>query len=75
MSQSTASRKIQIGAALALLIAAAATLALMIAEYRHDGDICRLLYTRSVKKKDIVDAARNALSALDDAELASKTMS
>jgi CHASE3 domain sensor protein len=69
MSQSTASRKIQIGAALALLIAAAATLALMIAEYRHDGDICRLLYTRSVKKKDIVDDARNALAALSDAEL------
>jgi CHASE3 domain sensor protein len=69
ISQSTASRKIQIGAALALLIAAAATLALMIAEYRRDSDICRLLYTRSVKKKDIVDAARNALAALNDAEL------
>lgn len=69
ISQSTASRKIQIGAALALLIAAAATLALMIAEYRRDSDICRLLYTRSVKKKDIVDDARNALAALNDAEL------
>lgn len=69
MKQNTASRKIQIGAALVLLIAAAAALALMIAEYRKDSDACRLLYTRSVKKKDIVDAARNALAALSDAEI------
>jgi len=69
MIQSTASRKIQIGAALVLLVGAAATLALMIAEYRRDSNQCQLLYTRSVKKKDIVDDARNALAALNDAEL------
>jgi CHASE3 domain sensor protein len=61
--------KIQTGAAVLLLIAAVATLALVIREYRRDRDTCRLLYTRSIKKKDIVDAARNALSALNDAEL------
>jgi len=62
-------RKIQTFAAALLLIAAMATLALVIGEYRRAGDACRLLYTRSVKKRDIVDAARNALFALNDAEL------
>lgn len=59
--------KIQIGAAVLLLIAAAATMALVVREYRRDSDACRLLYTRSVKKHDIAEAARNALFALNDA--------
>jgi CHASE3 domain sensor protein len=62
-------RKIQTAAAVVLLIASAATLVLMISEYRRGSDGSRLLYTRSVKKKDIVDDARNALAALSDAEL------
>jgi hypothetical protein len=63
------SRNIQTAVALAVLIAAAGTLAVVIRKYRRDVDACRLLYTRSIKKKDIVDSARNALSALNDAEL------
>jgi CHASE3 domain sensor protein len=65
----TMPRTIRIGAVLVLLVAAAGTLALMIAEYRRDSDRCRLLYTRYIKKKDIIDNARNALAALNDAEL------
>ena len=38
-------------------------------EYRSYRASSNLVYTRSVKKRDIVDAARNALSALTDAEL------
>jgi len=62
-------RKIQIGSAALLLVAAAATLAFVVREYRRDRDACRLLYTRSVKAHDIVDAAHNAFSALNDAEI------
>jgi hypothetical protein len=61
------SGKIRTGAALLVAIAAAATFTLAIREYRRASDALRLLYTQSVKKKDIVDAARNALSALNDA--------
>jgi CHASE3 domain sensor protein len=64
----TSPRKIQT-AAILLLIAAVGMLALVIHEYLRDRDACQLLYTRSVKKRDIVDAARNAISALNDAEL------
>jgi CHASE3 domain sensor protein len=61
--------RIQIGAAVLLLTAAIVTMAFVIREYRHDRDASHLLYTRSIKKHDIVDAARNSLSALTDAEL------
>jgi hypothetical protein len=67
--------KLQTGAVVLLLIAAVATIALVVREYRRYRNEYKLSYTRSIKKHDIVDAARNALSALDDAELASKTMS
>jgi CHASE3 domain sensor protein len=63
------SRKTRTVAALSVLAAAAATLTLAIREYRRAGNAVGLMYTQSVKKKDIVDAARNALSALNDAEL------
>ena len=62
-------RKIQIGSAILLLLAAVAVMALVIREYRHGRDASQLMYTRAVKKRDIVDAARNALAALNDAEL------
>jgi CHASE3 domain sensor protein len=65
----TLRRRIQIGAAILLLIAAAATLTFVVREYRRDRDSSLLLYTNSIKKHDIVDAARNSLSALMDAEL------
>jgi CHASE3 domain sensor protein len=61
--------KVQIGALALLLIAAVTTILWMVREYRRGKDAIQLSYTRSVKKRDIVDAARNALSALDDAEL------
>jgi CHASE3 domain sensor protein len=62
-------RKIQLCSALLLLIAGVSTMALVVREYRRGRDASNLLYTRSVKKRDIVDAARNALAALNDAEL------
>src|SRR5579863_8206324 len=62
-------RRIQIGAAAFMPIAAVAVLGLIVRECLRDSDAYRLLYTRSVKKHDIVDAARNALSALSDAEI------
>jgi CHASE3 domain sensor protein len=61
--------KLQTGAVVLLLIAAVATIALVVREYRRYRNEYKLSYTRSIKKHDIVDAARNALSALDDAEL------
>src|ERR1700683_2996435 len=62
-------RKFQIGTAALLLIAAGATMVLDVREYRRGSDGYSRSYTRSTKKHDIVDAARNALSALADAEL------
>jgi CHASE3 domain sensor protein len=62
-------RRIQIGATVLLLVAAIVTMAFVTREYRRDRDASRLLYTGTVKKHDIVDAARNSLSALTDAEL------
>ncbi len=62
-------RVIQIGPTLLLLIAAVATMLLEVWEYRRGADVCQLWYTRSVKKRDIVDNARNALAALSDAEV------
>src|SRR5579863_4031542 len=62
-------RKIQIGFAVLLLAAAVVTLAFAVRIYRRDRNAFPLLYTRSVKAHDIVDAARNALAALDDAEI------
>ncbi len=50
-------------------MAALVTMAFVIREYRRGRDASQLMYTRSVKKRDIVDAARNALAALNDAEL------
>jgi CHASE3 domain sensor protein len=60
-------RKIQIGSAVLVLVAAVAAMVLIGREYRRDTAECRLLYTRSVKMRDVVDAANNALSALVDA--------
>jgi CHASE3 domain sensor protein len=65
-------RKIEIGLLISLLIAAVATILFVVREYMQGRDASRLSYTRSVKKRDIVDAARNALSALTDAELRSQ---
>jgi CHASE3 domain sensor protein len=62
-------RKIQKYSAVLLLVAAIVPLVLAVREYRSDRDACQLLYTRSVKKHDIVDAANNALTALIDAEV------
>ncbi|HEX4134987.1 MAG TPA: CHASE3 domain-containing protein [Bryobacteraceae bacterium] len=63
------SGKIRTGATLVILISAVVVLALAVREYRRDGAAIQRLYTRSVKKHDIVEAARNALSALADAEI------
>jgi CHASE3 domain sensor protein len=52
-----------------LVIAAVATLAFVVREYRRERDSSQLLYTRSVKKHDIVDAVHNAFAALNDAEI------
>src|SRR5271170_6499246 len=60
-------RRFQIGAAAFLMAAAIATIVLAGREYRRDKDACQLLYTQSVKMRDIVDNANNALSALIDA--------
>src|ERR1700728_3281097 len=62
-------RIFQTGAVIFLLIAAVVTGLWEIREYRRDRNQFRLSYTRATKKRDIVDAARNALSALGDAEL------
>lgn len=62
-------RRLQIGVAALLLIAAVATLGLVLRKYRRDSDEWQLLYAHSVKRNDIVDAARNALSALISAEI------
>ena len=62
-------RKVELGVLALLLIAAVATMTFVVGEYRRGRDAIRLSYTRSVKKRDIVDAARNALSALSDAEI------
>jgi CHASE3 domain sensor protein len=62
-------RKFQIGAAVSLMIVAGATIVLDVREYRRDRDGYSRSYTRFTKKRDIVDAARNAISALGDAEL------
>ena len=43
--------------------------AILAREYRRGVNSSQLMYTRSVKKRDIVDAAGNALSALSAAEL------
>jgi|HubBroStandDraft_6_1064221.scaffolds.fasta_scaffold4733775_1 hypothetical protein len=51
-------RKIQIGSAVLLLFAPVATMMFVVHEYRRGRDVSSLLYTRSVKKRDIVDAAR-----------------
>jgi CHASE3 domain sensor protein len=57
------------GLAISNAVAAVAVLGLVVREYRRDSDACRLLYTLEIKKRDIVDAARNALAALEDAEV------
>jgi CHASE3 domain sensor protein len=62
-------RRIQIGATILLLAAAIVTIVFVTREYRRDRDASRLLYTGAIRKNDIVDAARNSLSALTDAEL------
>jgi CHASE3 domain sensor protein len=62
------SRMIQIGAAL-VLVAAIATIALVARQYRRDRESYQRIYTRAVKQRDISDTARNAISALQDAEV------
>jgi CHASE3 domain sensor protein len=61
-------RGIQIGSAL-LLVAAVAVLALVALVYRRDRNYYQKIYTQAVKQRDISDTARNAVSALQDAEL------
>jgi CHASE3 domain sensor protein len=55
--------------AILLLAVAVATLALFGWEYRRENARFQNLYTRSVKKRDISDTSRRAISALQDAEL------
>jgi CHASE3 domain sensor protein len=62
------SRRIQTGAAL-VLAAAVAIMALEARQYRRDRDSYQRVYTRAVKQRDIADTARNAISALQDAEI------
>jgi CHASE3 domain sensor protein len=52
-----------------LVVAAVATLALVVREYLRARNVTQLFYTRSVKKHDILDAAQRAFAALNDAEL------
>jgi CHASE3 domain sensor protein len=56
--------------AIAVLLLAAAVVTIVMAgrEYRRDVNSLQNKYTGTVKKRDIIDAARNALSALQDAE-------
>jgi len=58
----------QIGA-LTLIAMALIVVAILAREYKRGVNSSQLMYTRSVKKRDIVDAAGNALSALSAAEL------
>ena len=64
----TVSRRIQTRAAL-VLVAAVATMALEARQYKRDRDSYQRIYTQAVKQRDIADTARNAISALQDAEL------
>lgn len=61
-------QSIRIGAALTVL-AAIVAMALVARIYRRDRARWQNAYTRSVKKRDISDTARKAISALQDAEL------
>jgi CHASE3 domain sensor protein len=61
-------RRIRTGAAL-VLVAAVAAIALEVRQYRRDRDSYQRIYTRAVKQRDIADTARNAISALQDAEI------
>jgi CHASE3 domain sensor protein len=61
-------RRIQVGAAL-VLVAAAAVLALAGFVYWRDQNYYDKIYTQAIKQRDISDTARNAVSALQDAEL------
>jgi CHASE3 domain sensor protein len=62
-------RKLRVGFGALLLAGAITTFVVSAGVFRRDGDQCRVLYTRSIKAHDIVDAARNALSALNNAEI------
>lgn len=57
------------GSAIFLLMAATTVMVFVFREYRLARDASGSVYARSVKKRDIVDAARNAISALSDAEI------
>jgi CHASE3 domain sensor protein len=59
---------IRIGSVIAL-IAAIAGMASIYRQYRIDRDQSQLFYTGMIKKHDILDAARNAMAALDDASV------
>jgi CHASE3 domain sensor protein len=61
-------KKIQICNFIVLGIALAVML-MALREYRRSRDASRLLYTQTIKASDILDAARNAISALADAEV------
>jgi CHASE3 domain sensor protein len=52
-----------------LLISAVIAAAFAFREYRRERNGSQNVYTRSIKKHDIVDSARNAISALQDAEV------
>jgi CHASE3 domain sensor protein len=52
-----------------LLLGALATMVLVVRQYRWGRSGMESSYTSDVKKRDIIDAARNAFGALTDAEL------
>lgn len=59
---------VRTGAAVLLLAATAVTALAATAYFRGRGRY-QLLYTKTTKQRDIADSARNAMSALQDAEL------
>jgi CHASE3 domain sensor protein len=62
-------RRILIGSTVLLLMMAVAAMALVVRGYKSGKDRVQLSYTNTIKKYDIVDAARNALFSLSDAEI------
>src|SRR5665213_765892 len=57
-------RRIKLFSAALLFIAATAAMVLVVWVYRRDSEALRLIYTVSIKKRDIGDATRNVLAAL-----------
>ena len=57
------------GLAIVLFLGSVGVLALVVREYRRDSEECSRLYAQVTKRRDILDAARNSLHALEDAEV------